>query len=455
MISRKKTLRYYYWLILEFSKKNIKLFAVSFLLSIISIVGFLSITPYISDNFLQSRTVIGIVGNYDLNAIPDEIASKISNGLIFIGNKGEIIPALASTWEITNNGTEYRFLLKNGLVWNDGKPFTASEIGYQFKDVQVLLNGDKSIRFLLKKPLTIFPTYLSKPIVKYPFVGVAGLYKVEKYRLKYDIIKELSLVPNKKGLPVLLYKFFDNETLMINAYKLGEINQMTMTKKTVADSFGAWKNTSVTKEVDYSHLLTLFMNLNNTSLKEKEVRQAIAMAINRDELIDYGIDANSPIPPISWAYNPNLKKTLYDKQMAEDVLRKVTPATQSAELNFDTYYDYLDVANVIQGALLSAGLKTNLNIISGGQDKSFDFLLAYFKVPTDPDQYYFWHSTQTSQGNITGYKNLKVDKLLEDGRSTLSLKDRRQIYFDFQKNIVDDTPAVFLYFPYMYTVKRK
>ncbi len=114
----------------------------------------------------------------------------------------------------------------------------------------------------------------------------------------------------------------------------------------------------------------------------------------------------------------------------------------------------MDVADEISRSINEIGFSTNLNVISFGQPTDFDMLLAYWKVPFDPDQYYFWHSTQT-QGNIVSYKNLKVDKLLEDGRSTASLEERKKIYFEFQKVIVDDVPAIFIYYPYIYTIRRK
>jgi peptide/nickel transport system substrate-binding protein len=81
-------------------------------------------------------------------------------------------------------------------------------------------------------------------------------------------------------------------------------------------------------------------------------------------------------------------------------------------------------------------------------------MLAYLTVPQDPDQYYYWHSTQ-SLSSIIGYKNLKVDKLLEEGRSTYKIADRKTAYIDMQKTLSDDPPAVFLFYPYSYTVKRK
>jgi len=83
----------------------------------------------------------------------------------------------------------------------------------------------------------------------------------------------------------------------------------------------------------------------------------------------------------------------------------------------------------------------------------FQVFLGEFKVSKDPDQYTLWHSNQDN--NITGYKNLRIDKLLEDGRKTVNFDERQKIYYDFQKYLLDDSPATFLYLPYTYTLTRK
>ena len=74
-------------------------------------------------------------------------------------------------------------------------------------------------------------------------------------------------------------------------------------------------------------------------------------------------------------------------------------------------------------------------------------------MPQDVDQYALWHSDQPN--NITRYVNLRVDKLLEDGRKEMDLEKRKLIYADFQKFIQADPPASFLFFPYIYNVTRK
>jgi len=450
----RKTLRYYYWVILEFFRKHFKLIIVSFLLSFISLISVISLSPYIDTAITNKKISIGMAGKYDFNSVPDEITSKISNGLVFANDKGQILPILTSGWEVKNSGKEYVFHFKNDLLWNDGKKFTAKDINYQFKDVKEKIIDESTINFTLDKPLPIFPTFLTKPLIRYPLIGVAGLYKVTNIKTANGTINELTLDPNKKDLPLITYKFYDDETDLITAYKKGEITQMNVSKKSIADTFTNWKNTVISKTVDYSRLMTLFINSNNSFLKQKDVKSALTMSIDPESFKDSGDMADGPIPPISWAHNPNLKSPIFSIDSASKIIKKSQESTKSASLNLVTYYDYYDIGDEIASSLRQIGLSVNLNVISYDKPNSFDFLLAFWKVPSDPDQYYFWHSTQ-QQGNIGNYSNVKIDKLLEDGRNTLNVSERTTIYYDFQKNIVDDPPAVFLYYPYIYTIKRK
>lgn len=453
MLSR-KTIRYYYWLAGEFSKKHLRIITLSFLLSFIIIISLISFSPYIETFLLTKKDIIGMLGEYDFNNLPEEITSKISNGLLFINEKGEFIPALASTWEVSGDGKEYRFHIRDSLLWSDGKKFSAKDISYQFKDIETKIIDDKTIYFRLKKPLPIFPTYLKKPVIRYPLQGVAGLYRLDRKKIRFGNVSEISLNPNKKDLPSVTYKFYRTESEIISAYKRGEINQMSIAKKSVADVFRAWKNSTISKSVDYSRLMTLFFNFANQFLREKDVRQAIIMAIDKNTFADFGELALGPIAPTSWAYNSSVKNSIFDQSAAEKILKKPASASVEAQLNFYTYYDYLHDAEQITKSLKSARLKINLNLLSSEKPENFDLFLAFWNLPSDPDQYFFWHSTQ-SQGNLGRYKNVKIDKLLEDGRSASLVEERKKYYFELQKVIADDPPAVFLYFPYVYTIKRK
>ncbi len=454
MAIEKKTFRYYYWIVKAFIKKNIKLILLSFLLSTVAIISLTSVSPYLISTFFAKKQIIGLVGTYDIGSLPEEVLSKISNGLVVISPKGEVVPVLVDTWQQLDNGKEYRFHIRSGITWNNGDRFTSRGITYKFKDVDIEYPSDDTIVFKLKKSLPIFATYLTQPVTKYPLIGVAGLYTVDRIKSQAGEVSEIDLNPDKGGLTPLVYKFYDSETKLVNAYKLGEITQMSISKKNLADFFSTWKNTAVEKTVDYGKLLTLFYNMNNQTLKEKDIRQAIAMAISRDNFEALGQPATGPIPPISWAYNDQIKQIPYDPELSQKILTKAFATTKSAKLTISTYDEYLDTAEAIQKNFTEKNLKVKTDVLSFDKPQTFDLLLAYWRVPSDPDQYYFWHSTQT-QGNITGYKNVKIDKLLEDGRSTTSLPERKKIYADFQKVIADDVPAFFLYYPYTYTISRK
>lgn len=449
----KKAFRYYYWLLLEFIKKYSRLILMSFFIGFISLIGFLSVSPYLELIF-NKQEVIGLVGRYDFTNLPDEIMTKVSNGLVTISEKGEIIPVLANSWEVKDGGKQYRFYLKNNLLWNDDKKFTTEDINYQFSDVRIESVDKNVLDFYLNKPLGIFPTFLNKPLIRSPLIGIAGFYKLGKYRISSGYLIELTLVPNTKDLLTIKYKFYDNESDLVTAYKKGEINKMTLTKKSVADTFINWKNSQIVKSVDYTRLLTLFFNNQEKLFENKDVKDAFSMMIDYQNISDFGEVAQGPIPPTSWAYNPNLKTSSYDIDTATKIIKNAITATESAQLNLLTSYDYYDIADNIIGDIKKTGLKVDINMISFDRPDKFDLLLVFWKVPKDPDQYYFWHSTQ-KEGNISNYKNVKIDKLLEDGRSTINIDERTNFYQEFQKIIQDDPPALFIYYPYVYTITRK
>jgi peptide/nickel transport system substrate-binding protein len=456
MALHKKQLRYYWWIVLEFTKKNARLLLLSFFISVIVIVSLMTLAPYLINVTTYPTQVVGITGISDINSVPDSILSKISNGLIYIDQKGQIVPILADHWEVSRDGKEYKFYLKKDLFWNDTKKFSAKDINYGFKDVEIVVPNDYEIDFKLKNKLPIFPTYLTKPIIRSPLIGVAGLYKVDRKKIKFGNVYELYLTPTKPNFPALTYKFYENESKMVDAYKSGQIKEMTTNKKSVADLFQDWKNTKINKEVDYSQVVTLFFNMNSPNLAQKdrkELRQAIAMLLSQMDISTSGEPANGPIPPISWAYNANAHQSTYNEEFVQKIL-KSGDLSKKTTMNLYTYQDYLDVSDKLVELFGDTNIKINVNVLQYEKPDSFDMFLASWRVPSDPDQYYFWHSSQT-QYNITGYKSEKIDKLLEDGRATGNIDERMRIYSNFQKVIDDDAPAYFFYYPYIYTIHRK
>ncbi|MBI3396972.1 hypothetical protein HY045_00690 [Candidatus Woesebacteria bacterium] len=128
-------------------------------------------------------------------------------------------------------------------------------------------------------------------------------------------------------------------------------------------------------------------------------------------------------------------------------------AKKNLEINLYTTEALLPIAEKIASDWKALGAKPHVKVTTGVPD-DYDAFLAIFDSPIDPDQYSVWHSTQTDT-NISKYKSPKVDKLLEDGRIELNQENRKKIYLDFQRFLLEDSPAIFLYNPVFYDVLRK
>jgi peptide/nickel transport system substrate-binding protein len=197
-------------------------------------------------------------------------------------------------------------------------------------------------------------------------------------------------------------------------------------------------------------LITLFYNTQDKNLSDKQLRDALSYALPNQ--FKDGERAYSPIPPTQWAFNPNIQRlqdTTHAKLLLDAALGKDTSNFPSIIIS--TQSRYLQTAKDIQAAWKQIGINSKIDVVDG-LPSVFQVYLGNFNVPKDPDQYTLWHSYQ--ENNISGYKSLRIDKLLEDGRKTMDENERIKIYSDFQKYLQDDQPASFLYFPYSYTVTR-
>jgi peptide/nickel transport system substrate-binding protein len=225
-----------------------------------------------------------------------------------------------------------------------------------------------------------------------------------------------------------------------------------LTDSTFKDtSFNQFPNATVEKHIDYSQLVTLFYNTQDKVLSDKKFRDALSYTL--PDTIAQGERAASSLPPQSWAYRQNSLRE-QDTEHATLLLKDVKDQYKEniPTLTISTLPNYKDLAQIITKEWKKIGIKTKIKVVNNLPDQ-YQIFLGKFNVSHDPDQYSLWHSDQTN--NITNYKNIRIDKLLEDGRKTLDQDQRIKFYEEFQKYLADDQPASFLYFPYVYSVSRK
>jgi peptide/nickel transport system substrate-binding protein len=122
------------------------------------------------------------------------------------------------------------------------------------------------------------------------------------------------------------------------------------------------------------------------------------------------------------------------------------------DLELTTTPTYTGLAETIIESWEKLGVKVKLKIVAYPDTNDYQILLIGQEIPADPDQYGLWHTTQAT--NITKYQNAKIDKLLEDGRKEQNQQKRKEIYQDFQRFLVEDCPAAFLYQLTTYNLSR-
>lgn len=389
---------------------------------------------------------IGTIGQFTTNEIPDVILDQISIGLTKINEKGDILTSLAESWTTTDDGKLYSFKLKNQkLFWHDNEPFLPKDVNYNFKDVEISNNG-LEIVFKLKESFSPFPYIVSRPLFKTGLIGL-GAGKVSKIEKNGKFIKSLTLIPIIKGEnPTKIYKFYITESDLKTAFNLGEINKIDNIFS--IEGINLNKNAVVQKIVMENVYLGLFFNTLKTPFTEKTFRQALAYAIPKEALSKRAL---GPLNPNSWAYNPDVKPYEQDLKKSVSLLEPEKESLSNINIIISTPPQYVDQAEIIKENWKKIGVNSTVKVYSF-VPQDFDTLLVAREIPEEPDQYYFWHSTQ--DGNITGFKNPRIDKLLEDGRRTVNKEERKDLYYDFQRFLVEESPAVFLSHPISYNIQR-
>ena len=206
---------------------------------------------------------------------------------------------------------------------------------------------------------------------------------------------------------------------------------------------------NVKKKVLYNQVVTVFYNTQDKVLSDKKLRDGLSYSL--PNIFADGERAYSPISPKLWAYavaSPHTQDLSHAKLLLGASIGSSAPPT----LTLDTLPKYEKVAEKVAQAWSTIGIKTKIETVDSAP-QVFQIYLGEYSIPLDPDQYSLWHSYQ--QNNITNYRSVRIDKLLEDGRKTTDRQDRVRIYTDFQKYLLDDQPATFLFYPYAYTISRK
>lgn len=446
------------------------------------------------------------------DASSHDVAGLIYNGLVKYDKTYNIVPDLASSWEIGNDGKLIRFHLRKDVFWHDGEKFDGHDVMFTYKLIidpktptayadkyklvkEARLIDDYTIEFTYDKPLApaliswgslqVLPEHLlkGKDISKSPLsrkpVGT-GPFTFKTWETGNRIVLKSNERYFDKQPPLMgiLYRIIPDQNTEFMELKAGNIDFMGLTplqylRQTSAPDF----NRMYTK---YKYLADgytfLGFNLTRPPFNDVRLRQAISYAIDKEEIIKgvlmgLGEEAVGPYKPGTKWYNNQVKRYTYNPDKArallkeagyEDLNKDGMVEKDGRPLTFTIITNQGNplrekTAQIIQERLKVVGIPVKIRImewtvfLKEHVDKfNFDAVILGWNILQDPDIFNVWHSSNAVAGglNFVGYKNAEIDKLLVDGRQTFDDKERQKAYFRIQEILGEDQPYVFLYVPY-------
>jgi peptide/nickel transport system substrate-binding protein len=276
------------------------------------------------------------------------------------------------------------------------------------------------------------------------------------------------------------FKFYNSEDELISAFNNNDIDNIGyLSGQNLSDL--KFRNRINVEQLKMPRYYALFFNQTESKpLSDKNVRLALNYATDRVKIINESLNGNgflinSPMMGGILDINSNVTSYDFDLDKAKAVLKAdgwapnadgiMTKGKDTLELKIttSTFSELSTDANLVKTQWEQLGAKVTVETLPISQlqqvikDRNYQILLFGEIMSIDPDPFTMWHSSQRQEPglNLALYKNDTADRLMEEARATLNPLERRQKYDDFQKILIEDIPAVFLYSPhFLYGLSR-
>ncbi|MBE7149741.1 ABC transporter substrate-binding protein [Bacillus mycoides] len=297
----------------------------------------------------------------------------------------------------------------------------------------------------------------------------AGPYKFEKYIPGQEVrfVANENYYAGKPKISNFIYKITSGDT-KLQLFQTGEVDYTGLgTGDEVLEQAKAleFANIQIETAASFSYI---YMNNNKPYLKDKKVRQALIYGLDRKKYVDtalkgYGTVANVPIHPTSWAYTEEgVNKYEYDKEKAKKLLDEAGWKVGSDGIREKDgqklKLSYFGPSSAKDSDLLIPIAKENYKEIGVEFNPEFmdfntmlskvnkgDYDLASVSTPitSDPSETAGEYLSGVNEKSL-GYKNAKVDELIQKGIETVDIEKRKPIYKELYKELSDDPPVILL-----------
>lgn len=423
--------------------------------------------------------------------------------------QGKLTPVLAESWKFSDNGKELIFKLREGVRWEDGVEVTTEDVIFTYlKAIDPATKTIVHYAFSRIDMVLALDQYRFKVIYKEPFVyavyrwdiGLLPKHILEgkdintdefnRHPIGYGMFKFRDWISNEQvvieanensywGRPYLdrmIFRIIPEAAVQILELKAGNIDLVTRlhTTQYVRDLVGPEVDQNVNKyQYKDNFVYGLTFNLTNPLFQDKRIRQAINYAIDKESIIkgiQYGMGRPcwGPIPPESWAYNPNVKKYPHYPEKAIELFAETgwTDSDDDGTRDKDGQsFEFTmlspqneaiqQIVTIVQQQLKNIGVQMKIKIVEWSvylntfiAKRNFDMCVTRGGLGVlDPDLTFEYHSSQIhdTEYNWATYINPELDKLIEDALKTFDQEKRKVLFWKAQEIISDDLPVIYLF----------
>jgi peptide/nickel transport system substrate-binding protein len=433
----------------------------------------------------------------------DIVAGQIYNSLMeYDCETLDPVPELAQSWDISEDGLTYTFYLVENATWSDGTPFTSADVKFTFEEMTIPYHprgnrtfgtidfetpDDYTFVMKLKQPyaplINFFTLWYVGIMPKHIYEGTDILNNPHNWEdpvgtgpfLLDEWVKgsHIKLVKNpnywRKDKPYLdevIYSIIPDTSQRLLAFENNEVDYVPiMLPLSELDRLQNIDGIDVVFCGAFGSMHTLMNNLQNEYLSNKDVRKAIAYAMDKqemNELVNYNLFnlATGPLPSSSWAYNSNVEKYDQDLDLAEQLLDDAGYPRGQDGVRFTlelivgtTGRDKgLPEMEILRSQLEEVGIEVELKVYDEAtttqlvaMDHDFDmYLIAGLSTAPDPNMISgYLHSDRILIDNPVPalynhmvFNNSRVDELFEMGLVETDVEDRKKIYHELQDIII-------------------
>ncbi|WP_366656006.1 ABC transporter substrate-binding protein [Fodinicurvata sp. EGI_FJ10296] len=435
------------------------------------------------------------------------ITVNLYDGLVrFASGSLEVEPALAESWEVSEDGTVYTFNLREGITFHDGTAFNAEAVKFNFDR---MLNEDHPYHDTGPFPLSFFFSavqevevvdastvrfHLDEPYapllsnLAYPTGLLVSPAAVEEYGEDYgrnpvgtgpyqfttwEANRQVALEKNEDywdgepGLEGVVFRPITDGNARVNEMLSGGIDLMVEVPPDLVSTFDE-DPTFVVHEQAGPHVWFLILNMREEPFDDVRVRQAVNYAIDKETMVNDVLQgtatvADSVVPPaFAWAYNDQLEGYPHDPDRARELLEEAgygdgVDVTFLVTQGGSGMLDPVAMGTAIQADLAEVGINaeiesyewnTYLGIVNPGLEGE-GHMAQMSWMTNDPDTLPFLTLRTEAMPDNGGfnsgyYSNPEVDDLLEQARRSTDQDDRAALYREVQEIVNEDAPLAII-----------